>query len=353
MLGIVVKSNAYGHGIQEIAALCEQSANVHWLFTTSLSEALLLRNNGIRKPILVMCLLDADPAQALTHGIDIMAYEKETIDMLSALGRKLKIPANIHIKIDTGMSRFGLYEQVALKIITYAREQPFINVRGIYTHFCESDQENQEFTLNQLQQFNKLLAKLETMKITIAIKHASNSAAAALLPDARFNVVRVGAGAYGMWPSQAMRTKTQAIMPEFDLKPVMQWKSKILHMREIPSQQFVGYARSYQTHQPTKLAIVPVGYFEGYDRRLSNKGTMVITDEHGNPHYAPVMGRICMNVTMIDVSAVPTSKPGDEVILIGYHDKIKPRDIADAIGSFNPREITTRINPSIPRIIVE
>lgn len=345
-LGVVVKSNAYGHGIKEIGTLCERSSQVQWLFTTSLSEALTLRACGVTKPILALCLIDDDPALAITHNIDLMAYEIPTLNELNALAKKLGKKIAVHIKIDTGMSRFGLYKNQAIDVIRHARSLPHIELRGLYTHFSESDNEDQQFTQSQLITFQQFLNDLAKTGIAIPIKHAGNSAAAAALPGSHFDVIRLGAGAYGLWPSEFIKSQAAERVHNVQLKPVMTWKTKLLETRQLPAESCVGYRRSFKTNTQTTLGILPVGYYEGYDRRLSNKGTILI-----NGKTAPIIGRICMNVCMADLTGID-AKPGDEITLLGDHATVSAPGIATTIESYNPREITTRINPTVPRIVV-
>lgn len=350
-LAVVVKSNAYGHGLTEIGTLCQHNPHVQWLCTSSLSEALTLRAQGITKPILVMSLIDADPAQAIMHDIDLMVYTKTMLTTLNTIGALLKRPAQIHIKIDTGMSRFGVRNQEILDLITYALQLPYITVRGVYTHLSESDNEDETFTREQLAEFDQIIQTLKTHAISIPTIHASNSVGTATLSSSHFNLVRIGAGAYGLWASPTSKAKIQATIPHFDLQPVMTWKTTIMDVRTLPADTYVGYRRTHQTQQTTRMGIIPVGYYEGYDRRLSNKGITVVIDGNQEIQHAPIMGRICMNISMIDITS-SAADVGSTVILLGDYDQVRAGDIADRIESFNPREITTRLNPCIPRVVV-
>ena len=352
MLGVVVKSNAYGHGMKEIAQLCQNIDAVAWLCTASLSEALLLRSLGITKPVLVMTIIDGDPIQAINHDIDLIVSDMHAIETLNALASTLGKKATIHIKIDTGMSRFGFYPPQAVEIIKKVQNLPFITIRGIRTHFSESNNENQEYTLQQLQAFKQVLLHLEQEGIDIPIKHASNSAAAAILPEARFNLVRIGAAAYGFWPSETICQRVQRQYPECTLEPIMTWKTRITHIRSLPAETYVGYTRSYQTDKATTMGIIPIGYFDGYDRRLSNKGQFLICDKDGTEYWASVMGMVCMNATMLDISHIPQMQIDSEVIILGSHKKNNAWAIANDIASFNPREITTKNKPGNSTIIV-
>ena len=355
-LGVVVKSNAYGHGIVEIGTLCQTSPHVDWLCTTSLSEALVLRKHGVTKPILVTCIIDQDPTQAVEQSIDLVVYDMHTIAALNNCAAQLGKPANIHIKIDTGMSRFGIYPHDALAFIQEASLLPYIKINGICSHFSESDATDTHYTTQQLEQFNAVLKQLDDALIRIPIKHTGNSAAVTAQTKSHFNLVRVGAAAYGLQQSESSIEKAQRLEPTFALKPVMSWKTKLLNIKTIPAHTPVGYNRTHITTETTTIGILPIGYYEGYDRRLSNKGSVFVATNNVvrvAEQYASVIGRVCMNVTMIDISHIKNAKVGDHVLLLGDHPDIRAHEIAHAIGSFNPREITTRISPTIARIVTE
>lgn len=342
-LAVVVKSNAYGHGLIEIGTLCEQSSHVQWLCTSSLSEALILRAHGITKPILVMSLIDADPSEAIAHNIDLMVYTKTTLAALQKIGASLQRSAQVHIKIDTGMSRFGILNHEALDLIRYAHTLPFISVRGLYTHLSESDNEDATFTQQQLATFTRSIDTLKEHGFSIPLVHASNSAGTATLNNSHFNLVRIGAGAYGLWATPTIKA--------LGLQPVMTWKTTIMDIRTLPADSYVGYRRTHQTKKTTRMGIIPIGYYEGYDRRLSNKGITVIADDGQPIAYAPIMGRICMNISMIDITE-SNAEIGSPVVLLGDYEQVRASDIAHTIESFNPREITTRLSPLIKRIII-
>ena len=349
-LSVVVKANAYGHGLKEIAQLCQENNNVDWLCVVGLSEALALRAHNFKKHILVLNLIDEDPSTAIEHDIDLTVYDEHNLKALNELGSKLQKPANIHIKIDTGLSRFGFFPKQALKIIEYAHGLPFINLRGIFTHCSEADAQDQTFTKHQLQSFNQLLHAIKKKGIPIPLKHAFNSAATTTYPLGLCNFVRVGAGAYGLWPSEINKKLTQKKYPDFQLTPILTWKTKILEIKQVPAGSFVSYGRTFQAQRTSMLAFLPIGYFDGYDRRLSNCGIVSIKKAN-NLFYAPVVGVVCMNTTIIDVTNIPGTNIGDEIILIGPYKNLTATNLADNIKSYNPREIVTRLNPSIPRII--
>ncbi len=347
-LGVVVKSNAYGHGILEVARVAQESTHVDWLFTATLSEALLLRANGITKPILVIYFIDEDPAKLIAYNIATMVSDLATLYELNALGIAQGVPCRVHIKIDSGMSRFGFLPDETVSIIHHARTLPGIYLEGIYSHLAQAANIDQSFNREQEETFAGVILALKQEKIDIPYAHLGNSAGSTALAMPYTNLVRIGLGAYGWWPSASNKEITQNAMPNFALQPVLTFKSKIFQLRTIAADRFVGYDRTYKTTKPTTIAVLPVGYFDGYDRRLSSKGILLIRGQ-----YAPVIGIIAMTTTLVDVTHIPEAQVGDEVILMGDYEKITPTQLANVVGSFNPREILTRLNPLIPRITVE
>jgi alanine racemase len=347
-LGVVVKSNAYGHGIVEVARVCQASDDVDWIFTATLTEALQLRMNGITKPILVIYFIDEDPAKAIAYDIDVMVSDLQALDELNDLGLALAKPCNIHLKIDSGMSRFGFMPEQAVEIVKKAQSMPGLLVNGIYSHLAQAANIDQTFNLEQENAFISVLQQLAQAQISIPFKHISNSAGSTALENSHTNLVRLGLGAYGWWPSQSNKELTQAKFPDFDLKPVLTFKTRIFQIRNLEAGRCVGYDRTYKTTADTKIAVLPVGYFDGYDRRLSSKGILLIRGQ-----YAPVIGIIAMTTTLVDITHIPDAQVGDEVILMGDYEKITPAQLANVVGSFNPREILTRLNPLITRIAIQ
>ena len=346
-LGIVIKSNAYGHGIAQIARICQESPHADWLFTATLSEALTARAHGVTKPILVIYFIDEDPCKALEYTIDVMVTDIHTLHMLNAMGIATGKKFNVHIKVDSGMSRFGFDPREVIPILKQALTMPGIIIKGIYSHLAQAANSDQTFNHEQEQTFITVLKELDQAEIHIDYKHLSNSAGSTALSNNYTNLVRVGLGAYGWWPSQANKELTQSKMPSFELKPVLAFKTKIFQIKELEANRFVGYDRTYKTTDRTKIAVLPVGYFDGYDRRLSSKGILLIRDQ-----YAPVIGIIAMTTTLVDVTHIANAQIGDEVILMGDYEKITPTQLANVIGSFNAREVMTRLNPMLTRIVI-
>ncbi|MCL4229853.1 alanine racemase [Candidatus Dependentiae bacterium] len=347
-LAAVIKSDAYGHGQLLIAQIYQNNRKVSWLCVSNLSEALFLRNHGITKPILVLGHIDAPLDTIINKNIAFICYEKDLLEHANTVGSYYGASLPIHLKIDTGLSRFGLSPEKALDFIGYAHTLPHITLQGIFTHFAQSQHEDQAFTIEQHRIFTKLLEEITSSGIKIPIRHCANSAAATLLDDDVCTLARIGIGLYGIWPSEAVYINTQTRHPDFNLKHVASWKTRITHIRTLPAGITIGYDRTFTIQQPTRIALLPVGYYEGYDRRHSNNGSVIIRNS-----AAPVLGRVCMNVTMIDITGIPQAITGDTVFLLADHPGVTPHELAQRIQSFNPREILTRIHKDIPRMIVD
>ncbi len=346
-LGVVVKSNAYGHGLEQIGSICQESPHADWLFTATLSEAVTLRARGVTKPILVIYFIDTDPGMALEHDIEVMVCDEQTLEELNqratAAGKQFKI----HLKVDSGMSRFGFDPGQTIAFVKKALSMPGVIATGIYSHLAQAANADQTFNREQEAAFLSVLHALKQERINIPYKHLANSAGSTALTNNQTNMVRLGLGAYGWWPSQSNKELTQAQFPTFELKPVLAFKTRIFQIKNLEANRFVGYDRTYKTTGPTKVAVLPVGYFDGYDRRLSSKGILLVRGQ-----YAPVIGIIAMTTTLVDITHIPDARVGDEVILMGDYEKITPTQLANVIGSFNAREIMTRLNPLIPRIVI-
>lgn len=344
LLAPVIKSNAYGHGIECIAKLLDENNNVDFLCIVSLSEALLLRSIGIKKPLLVLSIIDGDLHQAANQDIALILYDMHTALAINNAGKACNKKIAVHIKVDTGLSRLGLLAYEAIPFIKELCLLPFITIQGIFTHFSTSERTDQTVTNHQIAQFTAIINQLNTLGIHIPLRHASCSAAITGNNASHFTMVRTGIGIYGLWPSEQNKQATSNAHPGFSLKPVLSWKTTIIHIKEIPTGSFVGYDLTYQTQKSTRIAILPVGYWNGYDRRLSNRGNVII-----NNQSAPIVGRVAMNLMMIDATDINASV-GDQVILLGAHPGISADDIAHTCNTIN-YHIVTQINPLLPRIV--
>jgi alanine racemase len=345
-LAPVVKSNAYGHGIELIAKLCDQNDVVGYLCVVSLHEALFLRSIGIKKPLLVLSIIDGNLKEAIEQDIDLIAYDLGFIQELNNLGKQLNKKARVHLKVDTGLSRLGLPRHEALNLTLQTATLPQIFIVGIFTHFAESGSADQTFTNQQLLQLNTLTQDLQAHGITIPLQHAACTAAITANAKSHGTLVRLGIGTYGLWPSPENKLATHQRHPTFSLKPVLTWKTKIIQIKDIPAESYIGYDRTHQVHKASRIAILPVGYWDGYDRGLSNKGVVVIKNQ-----LAPVLGRIAMNLTIVDITGLNVCM-SDEVILLGNYLGVTAEDLAMQCNTIN-YEIVTRINPLLPRYLQE
>lgn len=351
-LAVVVKSNAYGHGMKEIAGLCQADPRVQWLCVAHLSEALTLRRKfGVTKPILVLSVIDEDPREAVIEDITITAYDKT---MLAELNDSLKNSGSgrikVHLKIDTGMSRFGFFVHELEALCKYVQTLPHILPTGMYTHSAESGSRDLLFAREQMKLFAKAREIIQKMLPTVTYVHATNSGTTiGLVNDYPFfNLFRVGAGAYGFWHSQESRELAQALPQPMTLKPVLSWKTRVMSLKTISKGAYVGYDQTYQAPDTVTLGMLPVGYYESYDRKLYT----VDRYAYVNDQLAPVVARTCMNVMSMNVTHLPQTKVGDIVELVGDKPHISASELAALIGSGNAREVTSRLAPIIPRILV-
>lgn len=351
-VGIVVKSNAYGHGVEQIAKMCEENNNVQWVCTAHLSEGLALRRQyGVTKPILLLATVDEDPREAITEDITLTAYDKQMlIELNNYLANHGGGQVKIHIKIETGMSRFGFFIDELEEIANLIKNLPHILPTGMYTHSAESGSYNLQFARKQFDLFARACTVVQKILPTVTVLHATNSATTiGLIKEYPFlNLCRIGAGAYGFWHSEDNKKLAQKLPFSFTLKPVLSWKTRVVSLKTIQQGAYVGYDQTYQAPEKTTLAMLPVGYYESYDRKLYT----IDRYAYINNEIAPIVARTCMNIMMLNVTHLPHAKVGDIVELIGDKNPITATDLAALIQSTNPREITSRLIPSIERIVV-
>ncbi len=347
-LAIVIKANAYGHDMHQIARLADTTTAVDILCVSTISDALALRKAHIQKPILILStIFDENPELLIKQNIICSVYDFDTIIYLNELGKKHTFIFPVHLKIDTGLSRLGIDIENALPTIQKILKLSHISLVGIYSHLSESHKQDQSFTLEQVQLFTALIEQVAAQGISIPSIHLANSAAATTLELPFCNLFRIGAGIYGFWPSNENREITQQKFSDFDLKPIATWKTRIMSIKEVKKGSFIGYNRDFQASYDMRIAILPIGYFDGYDFRLFNKASVIVRDA-----YAPIIGRISMNVCTIDITAIKEAKLNDEVILMGPYPHVHPAELGLLAGNPNVREITTKINSAIERVIV-
>lgn len=346
VLAPVIKSNAYGHGLFPIAQCAQHNPTINYICVASAQEALQLRAYGITKPIVVLNIIDAPLEDIIMNAIDVVVYDKEQAKDLNKAALKLQRQCAVHIKIDTGLSRLGTLWTHAEDFLHDLGHLPGLWVVGIFTHFAQSERTKNSFTHLQLERFNAVLAQARSLFKDLVYIHVSCSAALSAMPESHYTFCRLGIGIYGLWPSAENKIITQQQYPHLTLKPVLAWKTKIIQIKTIPENSYVGYDCTYYTASPRTIGVLPVGYWDGYNRKFSNKGHVVI-----NNKTAPIIGRIAMNITMVDITDIPEAQVGVTVSLLDDHHAIHADTLAGHSDTIN-YEIVTQINPLIPRIII-
>jgi len=359
-LAAVIKSDAYGHGLFEVAKAVSE-AGAHFLCVDNLSEGTVAHKaikslgsslrevensySGNKPPILILGGVESkDFEEVVKKDFRIGIYNLNHAKELNKAAEKLNKTANIFLKIDTGMHRLGIEPGEALNFAKELSKLGGINLEGVWSHFADSGSpDSEEYTLAQLEKFKNLKTEFKVMGIHSPIWCLANSAGAILYPQARLDMVRVGIVLYGVWPSKYVQRKIAA---KVDLKPALSFKTKIVQVKEIEKGAKVGYGLTYEAKRKMRIAIVPVGYKDGYGRHLSNKGEVLVKGIR-----CPVRGRICMRMTIIDVSKIREIKSGEQVVLLGKqkNDRIEASELAEKMGTI-PYEVLARISESVPRI---
>jgi alanine racemase len=336
----VVKADGYGHGSVEVARQA-LAAGASFLGVALVEEGVNLRENGITAPILVLGFTPRSYATLLcaydlTPTVFTMPEAEAFSNAAVQCGRKLPV----HVKVDTGMGRVGFFpcrdaDEFIIKVVAC----PGLELEGLYTHFAAADSEDLDHARGQLQRFLKLVRRLAERGLNIPLKHAANSAAAMYLPEAHLDMVRIGISLYGLPPSAS---RTAAV----NLQPAMALKTKIIYLKQVPSGTSVSYGCTFTTVRDSLLASLPVGYADGYSRRLSNRGHVLV---HGQ--RAPIAGRVCMDQMVVDVSGIPGVCLDDEVVLFGRQNDnaITVDEVAQCLETIN-YEVVTTVSRRVPRL---
>ncbi|HBY56551.1 MAG TPA: alanine racemase [Candidatus Atribacteria bacterium] len=339
----VVKGNAYGHDVLEVSSVVlDNGANR--LAVARLEEGILLREAGITVPILVLGLTLKEQAELLVlYDITPAVSEYEMLEKLSKSAIKMNKIAKIHLKVDTGMGRIGIFPQEVLGFIKKVKSLKNVEIEGIFTHFSVADEKDKAYTENQFKKFNKVLIDIKREGINISIKHVGNSATLLDLPHMWLDMLRPGISIYGLYPSPEVK-KT------IDLIPAQEFKTRIIFLKELPAGESIGYGRTYITKRRTLVASLPVGYADGYNRLLSNQGEVLV---RGN--RVPIIGRICMDQCMIDVTKLPQVEAGDEVVLWGKQgdEVISVEEIAQKIGTINYEIVHMPDKKRVPKLFIK
>lgn len=332
----VVKADAYGHGAIEVARVA-LGAGADYLAVAILSEALELRSAGFTVPILVLGHTpDLQARQVVAHAIEQTIFSLEAARALSEAAVELGTIAKVHIKVDTGMTRVGVSPATVADFAATVAAMPGICIEGLFSHFATSDSEDKTYVFKQLDCFEQVIRDLECRGIDIPLKHIANSAAVLELPQTQFDMVRAGIILYGLWPSNEVK-KT------IELRPVMKFKALVILVKDVPAGVGVSYGCTYVTKRPSRIATLPVGYADGWTRLLAEKASILIRGQR-----ASVIGRICMDQCMVDVTDIPDVQEGDEALLFGG-EELPVDEIADYLGTIN-YEIVCMVGRRVPRI---
>lgn len=348
-LSAVVKANAYGHGWRTIATNAIE-AGADSFCVHALDEALALRNAGFSQDILVMGHVPlARLEEATAADLRLMLTNLETLETLAEITARRGSPTRVHLKLETGTYRHGVDEAGLETMLEVFHEHPWVHLEGAYTHFADiEDTTDHSYAAAQLARFEAFCARIRAAGHPLLKRHAACSAALLVFPDTHFDMVRLGISQYGFWPSKETYLSYRERHPgePAELRPVLSWKTRVSQIKEAPAGAFVGYGRSYQTTRASRLAILPIGYSDGYDRRLSNQSWVLIRGRR-----APVRGRVCMNLLIVDVTDIPDVELEDEVVLLGRQGErdITAEQLAALIGTIH-YEVTTRIRADLPRL---
>lgn len=362
-LGLMLKADAYGHGVLPMALLAQEHPAIDYIFTSLASDAVKLRAHGVTKRLCVLVVRDRTFEELISNDIDIVLYDRDQLESLQRAVATVGKPLRIHLKVDTGMSRLGMSPDDAINFLSEMHNDSSLQLVGIMTHLCDADnvtQESIEFTQRQLALFDHVVQyAVEHCSATLEVVHACASAGAIFFHDrcalvrlgnvesGGKRLVRVATNLLGYFKPNAQRERVHALGVPFEIRPIMTWKTRIIQLKKVPEGSCVGYNRTYTTTGQTLIATIPVGYFDGYPRGLSNLGSVLIRGV-----YAPIIGRVSMNMSTVDVTEVPGVSLHDVVILMGDYENITADDLAKKAGIMN-LEMLTGIHAGIPRVVVE
>lgn len=338
----VVKANAYGHGILPVArAVLEAGAD--WLGVNIVDEGLHLRRSGIKAPVLVLGYVPPWQAEeAVSHSLAVTVNTWQTALAVSARAVALGVKANVHAKVDTGLGRYGLLPEEVLEFVRGLLSLPNLRLEGLWTHFATADEQDKAYTRRQLAVYQDVLQSLTDAGITVPYRHVANSAATLEMPETHLDMVRCGIAVYGLYPSAEVGRSLA-------LRPAMALKAHVARVRELPPGSSVSYGRTFITEHPTRVALVPLGYADGFSRGLSNLGSVLVRGRR-----APVIGRVCMDQFVVNVQDVPNVSQDDEVVVIGEQgsEQITADEVAAAIGTIN-YEVVCAVSGRVPRVYLK
>lgn len=335
----VLKADGYGHGAVRIARTALNNG-ADYIGVASINEGAMLRKAGISAPILVLGYTPAWQARDLVvSGLSATVFDLDVARALNRAARELNSRVRVHVKVDTGMGRLGLLPEDLMPFVLKLQTWPNLEMEGIFTHFSVADSD-QDYTLWQIDRFCKVLTELSEVSVEFPLVHAANSASILSLPESHFSMVRLGIAMYGLHPS------SQVPCPP-DFRPALSFKTQVAQVKTLSPGSYVSYGNTYQTSGEQRIAVIPVGYADGFRRAPRHWGEVLVRGQR-----APIVGRVCMDQTMIDVTAIPEARQGDEVVLIGEQggEKITAEDVAERLGTIN-YEVVSEILARVPRVV--
>lgn len=334
----VVKADGYGHGAVQVAEAALRGG-AERLAIAIVDEGIELRQAGFEVPIQILGGTGEEQLeQVVDYDLIQTVFELEIVKKLSKIAGQKDKKVKVHLKVDTGMGRVGVRPEEAAEMAEAILKIPNIELEGLMTHFATADEEDKSYTMQQAQGYRLALKEIEEKGIDIPVKHVANSATLIDLPDLKYDMIRPGIISYGLWPSDQ-------VSHQIDVKPVMEWKAEVIYVKEVPAGTGISYGKTYVTEEKTKVATLPLGYADGYSRHLSNKGQVLIKGQR-----ADVIGRVCMDQFMVDVSHIDDINVGDEVVLLGKQgdDFISAEEMAEWIGTIN-YEVVCDVSKRVPR----
>lgn len=342
----VIKTDAYGHGAIPIARELEEMEEVYGFAVATAEEALDLRKNEVEKPILILgYTFPGKYEELIRNNISMALFREDSLTEIAEVAKSIGCKASVHIKVDTGMGRIGVMpDEKGVEFAGKILENEFLYLEGVFTHFAKADETDKAFTFDQIEKFQGFVYEIEEkFHYKIPIKHASNSAGIIDIKDANLDLVRAGIILYGLWPSDEV-SKTAVC-----LKPALSLYSTVVFIKEIPEGTPVSYGGKFVSDRKMKIATIPVGYGDGYPRSLSGKGFVLIQGQR-----APILGRVCMDQFMVDISHIANVKTGDKVTLIGEDkgQRITVEELGDLADKFN-YEFVCGLSKRIPRTFVK
>ncbi len=348
-----VKANAYGHGLEQILPILARH-DVAYIAVHSLIEARAARKCGWKGGILCVGYIAlSDAAEALQLRVEPTVYNLENLSAYARAAKKIGRRAYIHLKIETGTNRQGLALRDLPQFLAAFQKSPSLKLRGLSTHFANiEDTTDHTFAREQLRLFERAIATCERLGVRPEVRHTASSAAHLVFPETRYDMIRPGIALYGHWPSRetllSFRHMSNASGAAKNLTPALSWKTRIAQIKIIEKGATVGYGLTYQAPRRTTLAILPVGYSDGYDRKLSGVAYVLVAGKR-----APVRGRVSMNNIIVDITGIRGVKLEDEAVLLGTsgEEVISAEQMALWAGTIQ-YEFLSRISPAIPRIVV-